>query len=86
MSSVGPMGSNGWRHGGNGRGDMAEGRRIPSWVHLNRSCVSPPGPRWSSTTGERDVRAAEEGGRKGGESVEGENEQALILCPGDLWS
>lgn len=58
-----------------GGGDMVEGRRIPSWVHPNRSCVSPPGPLWSSTTGEEmEGPRRREGGRKGGEGVEGENE------------
>lgn len=39
------MGSNGWARRGGKR--VKEGRRIPSWVHLNPSCVSslsPPGP------------------------------------------
>lgn len=68
-----------------GRRDVKEGRRIPSRVHLNPSCVSPPGPGGPALRG-RDGGATAEGGREGRESVEGENEQALILFPGDLWS
>lgn len=68
-----------------GRGDVKEGCRIPSRVHLNPSCVSPPGPGGPALQG-RDEGAIVEEGREGGEIVEGENETALILFPGDLWS
>lgn len=56
----------------------------PGFILIAAVCLL-QGPGGPALRG-RDVRAAEEGGRKGGESVEGENEQALILCPGDLWS
>lgn len=85
MSSVGPMGSNGWRHeetvGEIWRRDVAS---HPGFILITAVSLlqGPGGP----ALRRRDVRAAEEGRRKGGESVEGENEQALILCPGDLWS
>ncbi len=82
------MGSSGWEAG---EKREREGCRIPSAVHLNPSCVSPPGPPWSGTTGgEMEGPQRREGERErereGGESVEGENEQALLLFPGDLWS
>lgn len=65
---------------------MKEGRRIPSWVHLNPSCLSPPGPSGPALWGREGGPQQWEGENKGRESVEGENEQTLILFPGDLWS
>ncbi len=84
VSHVGPMGSNGWETRGKGeetwRKDVAS---HPGFILIPAVSLL-PGPRWSSTTGER--RWGHSRGREGRESVEGENEQALILFPGDLWS
>lgn len=59
----------------NGGGDVAEGRRVPSLVHLNRSCVSSPGPPV--------VRpyCGERGKGHGGGREEGRRE-----CRGRVWS
>lgn len=44
-----------------GRREVKEGRRIPSRVHLNPSCVSPPGPSGPALQGRATV---EERGRE----------------------
>ena len=64
-----------------GRKDVKEGRRIPSQVHLNPSCVSPPGPGGPALQGQDGGPQWRKGRRV--EGVEGENELALTLFPGD---
>lgn len=70
VSSARPHGER-WMGGQEESGeDVAAGRRIPSWVRLNPSCVSLlRGPRWSDTTGEipRGHSGVREGTREGGE-------------------
>lgn len=56
------------------------------WFILIAAVSLLQGPRWSGPTAEREGRATAAGGKRGGESVEGECDRALLLCPGDLWS
>ncbi|MEQ2184219.1 hypothetical protein GOODEAATRI_005665, partial [Goodea atripinnis] len=58
-----PMGSDGWKTRGKWKGDVKEGCRIPSRVHLNPSCVSPVGLRGPALQGgETEGHGREEGG------------------------
>lgn len=61
MSSTGPHGEQWMGDVREGRGDVKEGRRIP--VHLNPSCVSPPGPGGPALQGEMEGHNS---GRDGG--------------------
>lgn len=77
-----------------GRGDVKEGRRIPSQFILIPA-VSFLRARWSGTTGRdggpqqwegrRAITVRRREGRRV-EKVWRENEQTLILFPGDMWS
>ena len=77
------MGSNGWETGGRGERDVAS---HPVFILIPAVSLlqGPGGPALRGRDGGATQRR--EGGKEGGESVEGENEQALILFPGDLWS
>lgn len=65
VSSSGPMRSDGWKTRGKWKGDVKEGCRIPSRVHLNPSCVSAVGLRGPALQGgEMEGHGSEEGGER----------------------
>lgn len=74
VSSAAPSGSNEWEARGKAKEEMKEGHRIPSWFHLNPSCVSPPGPSGPATWGSEGGPWRSKGGREWGWSERGGRE------------